>query len=160
VGTGLFGLLLSLKFLPISKIMHKSFLRNLVILIILFSANNLVLAKKAGSKASSDLNSTTLSGGIVHSEGYFLPRGMKIPVELRTPIDTRSSQEKDLITVQVTEDILLGDYLIIPANSFLHGYISKLEGPGRMHRAPKVELSFDTVALPAKPGVKIVKCSL
>jgi hypothetical protein len=152
VWTGLFGLLLSLKFLPISKIMHKSFLRNLVILIILFSANNLVLAKKAGSKASSDLNSTTLSGGIVHSEGYFLPRGMKIPVELRTPIDTRSSQEKDLITVQVTEDILLGDYLIIPANSFLHGYISKLEGPGRMHRAPKVELSFDTVSLPAKTG--------
>ena len=130
--------------------MSKSYLRIILILIILILGSCPISAKKAGSKASSDLNSKTLSGGIVHSEGYFLPRGMKIPVELRTPIDTRTSQEKDLITVQVTEDILLADYVIIPANSFLHGHISKLEGPGRMHRVPKVELSFDTVSLPAK----------
>jgi hypothetical protein len=130
--------------------MTKSFSCMALILMIVLSAINPLLAKKPGSKDSSDLNSKTLSGGIVHSEGYFLPRGMKIPVELRTPIDTRNSQEKDLITVQVTEDILLGDYLIIPANSFLHGYISKLEGPGKMHRVPKVELKFDTVSLPPK----------
>ena len=130
--------------------MTKSLVRVIIILCILVAQTTPLEAKKPGSKTDSDLNSKTLSGGIVHSEGYFLPRGMKIPVELRTPIDTRTSLEKDLITVQVTEDILLGDYVIIPANSFLHGHISKLTGPGRMHRAPKVELSFDTVSLPAK----------
>lgn len=131
--------------------MLKSILRFIsVIMLLILSMPEVSAAKKAGAKGASSLNSETLSGGIIHREGYFLPRGLKIPVELRTPIDTRVNKASDLITVQVMEDVAVGDYVIIPANSFLHGSISKLEGPGRMNKVPKVELDFDTVSVPAR----------
>ncbi len=104
------------------------------------------------AKGTSPINSETLSGGIVHNEGYYLPRGLKIPVELRTPLDTRTNSVGDEVTAQVTEDILIGDYVIIPANSFIHGSVTQLEPPGKFQKRPKLGINFDTLSLPGKPG--------
>lgn len=101
-------------------------------------------------KGNSPLSFETLSGGVVHNDGYYLPRGLIVPVELKTPLDTRISKLGDQVTAQVTEDVLIGDYVVIPANSFLHGYISELVGPDKKFKAPKVSLEFDTVSVPAE----------
>lgn len=97
-------------------------------------------------KEKTGIDNETLTGGIVHKEGYYLPRGMILPVVLRSPIDTRVSQNKDLVTVQTKEDIVIGDYTLIPANSFLHGYINELERPGKFQKRPKVNITFDTIS--------------
>ncbi len=107
-------------------------------------------AAKGKVEVSTGINNETLTGGVLHEDGMYLPRGMKIPCVLRTPIDTRVSQQSDQITLQTTEDVLIGDYVLIPANSFIHGYISELSPPKNMHRKPKLELSFDSVSLPTK----------
>lgn len=120
----------------------------LVCLIILLLMPKL-MAKEKGSVA---LNTETLSGGIIHKEGTYLPRGLEIPCTLRTPIDTRFSKQGDLITVQTTEDVLLGEYALIPANSFLHGHISHLKGPGKFHQVPEVDISFSSMSLPGEGG--------
>lgn len=101
-------------------------------------------------KEPTPISNETLTGGIVHNDGYYLPRGMSIPVVLRTPIDTRVNQVKDEITVQTTKDIMIGDYVMIPNNSFIHGYIDHLEGPKKWNKRPKVSIMFDTVSLPGQ----------
>lgn len=125
-----------------------------LVLILIVSANNICVkaAGKNDKNKDTGINTETLTGGVIHREGYYLPRGMKVPVILRTPIDTRFSKEKDLVTVQTAEDIVIGDYVMIPANSFLHGYISYLEGPGKMHKRPKVAMTFDSVSIKGKAG--------
>jgi hypothetical protein len=89
-----------------------------------------------------------LSGGVVHNDGYYLPRSLIIPAQLHTPIDTRSNKVGDIVTMQTTQDLYISDYNIIPAQSFLHGYISRLEKPGRLYKTPKVNVTFDTASLP------------
>lgn len=101
----------------------------------------------ADGSAEATLNSELLSAGAVHSEGFYLPRGLEINAELRTPIDTRISQVGDLITVQTMTDLFLGDYNVIPANSFLHGHISRIKKPGKMFKNSDAEVSFDRISI-------------
>lgn len=112
---------------------------------------------KAAETGTSGLNPETLSAGIVHQDGYYLPKGMQVPISLNTPLDTRLIKEGDQVTAQVTEDILLGDYVIIPANSFVHGYISEFKGPGNWGKDPKLEIQFDTISLPSGTDRRFVK---
>lgn len=122
--------------------------------VVFFSKASLtaLAASKAKSDTESLINASTLSGGVIHNEGYFLPRGLIIPCELRTPIDSRLAQVGDIVTVQTMADLFVGDYNIIPAQSFLHGYISKFDGPGRFYKNPKVEITFDAVSMPGEHG--------
>ncbi len=117
-----------------------------MILLILCCSNLPLLAAKPKGEPIVDPNK--LSGGLIKSTGYFLPKGLKIPVELRTPVDTRMSEAGDQVTVQVMQDVLINDYVIIPTNSFLHGYISKLGKPGKLYKNPELEISFDRISLP------------
>ena len=96
------------------------------------------------------INPSTLSGGLIKRDGYYLPRGLNIPVELRTPIDTRMSKRGDQVTAQVMQDIIISDYIIVPTNSFLHGYISKFEKPGKFFRNPQLEIEFDRITVTRK----------
>ncbi len=120
---------------------------------IVFASTSMAYAKDKKNDESS-INPETLSGGIIRNDGYYLPRGFKIEGELRTPLDTRINRESDMVTMQTTEDIMIGDYTLIPANSFLHGYIKELKAPGKFHKSPKVELAFDSISLPGSVGEK------
>ncbi len=121
-----------------------------IISLLVLTMSPTLAASKA--KGTSPITSEILSGGVVHNEGYYLPRGLKIPVELRTPLDTRTNIVGDEVTAQVTEDVLIGDYVIIPANSFIHGSVTQLEAPGKWQKRPKLGINFDTLSLPGKPG--------
>jgi hypothetical protein len=132
----------------LEKIDRKIKIILLISLISLLTISELLAAEKGGVS----LNAETLSAGAVHKEATYLPRALEIACVLRTPIDTRMSKEGDLITVQVSEDILLGEYSVIPANSFLHGYIKHLKGPGKFHRAPEVDISFSSLSMPGDGG--------
>lgn len=126
----------------------------LIALLITNPSTALAAAKKAAAKTEAVMNTEILSGGVVHNEGVFLPRGLILPIELKTPIDTRISKVGDQITAQITEDVMIGDYTVVPANSFVHGYISELIGPDKKFKAPKVSLEFDTLSLPSTNGAR------
>lgn len=126
--------------------------RSIIVAIILTLVSVQQANSAAKNKEASPINPDTLTGGIVRNDGYYLPRGFKIEGELRTPLDTRINEESDMVTMQTTEDIMIGDYTIIPANSFLHGYIKELKAPGKWHKAAKVELAFETISLPGQSG--------
>lgn len=114
-----------------------------------------LMPAKAGQE-SGDLNADTLSGSVVHSEGIYLPSTMVIPGTLRTPIDTRYSKVGDQVTVQTTQELFIGDYAILPARSFLHGYISHLKRPGRMYKNAQIEIDFDSASIPGEEGPRRV----
>jgi hypothetical protein len=136
-----------------SPILNWIFIHGKITFIILSLFLCLLLALKPARAAIEEdviVNPQNLSGYLINKDGYFLPRGMLIQAEMRTPIDTRHSKVGDLVTMQATVDIFEADYAIIPVNSFLHGYISKLEGPGRLFRKPKVEITFDKITIPGE----------
>lgn len=126
-----------------------------ILLILIFISNFTLNANAAAKKAAKDenlgINNETLTGGVLHEEGgVYLPRATTIACTLRTPIDTRVSKVGDTITVQTTQDVVIGDYTLIPANTFIHGYIKELEPPKTMHRRPKLELVFDSASIRGK----------
>ncbi len=98
----------------------------------------------AKRRQSAIIEQDHLKGKISQIEEPLLPRAMVIPSQLRTPIDTAISKVGDLITVETKEDLLISEEVIIPAGSYLKGYISRLEKPGRMMKDPKIEVDFNT----------------
>jgi hypothetical protein len=124
-------------------------LRVLILLLVF-----LITSQPAYSAADEDTSITneTLTGGIIREEGYYLPKATQIPVTLRTPIDSRVNSIGDMITAQTTEALMIGGHVVVPARTFLHGHITQLERPGRFHRAPKLDISFDTLSLPGSTG--------
>lgn len=116
-------------------------------------ALSLISKVKAADEAKEVLvNSENLSGAVVHNEGYYIPRGMLMDASLLTPVDTRISKIGDIITVQTSADLLISDYNIIPANSFLHGYISLIKPPGKLFKKPQLEITFDKASIPGQNG--------
>jgi hypothetical protein len=110
------------------------------------------LPAQAAAEEDTSINNETLTGGIVTNEGYYLPKSTRIPVTLRTPIDTRVNNVGDMITAQTTQDLVIGGHVVVPARSFLHGHITELQAPGRFHKAPKLNISFDSLSLPGSTG--------
>lgn len=86
-----------------------------------------------------------LKGKISQMNEPLITRSMVIPSQLRTPIDTRTSKVGDLVTVETKEDLLISEDVIVPAGSYLKGYISRLEKPGRMMKDPKIEVEFNSM---------------
>ena len=114
----------------------------------------LCLPVSAADKKEEDtsISNETLTGGIVHADGYYLPKSTLVPVTLRTPIDTRVNNVGDMVTAQTTEDLMIGGHVVVPARSFLHGHITKLSRPGRFNKAANLDLKFDTLSLPGDQG--------
>ena len=138
--------------------------RTLLFVFCIVQLSSFQQAKAIGNKGMEQTQATVnhpnnLSAGVVSTEGDFIPRALKIEAELRTPVDTRLSKVRDIVTAQTTTDLLIGDYILIPANSFLHGYISKLDRPGKFFKAPKVEFQFDHITLSGKRDFKELKVS-
>ncbi len=103
------------------------------------------LIAAAKLRQSAIIEQDHLKGKISEMEEPLLTRSMIIPSQLRTPIDTRISKLGDLVTVETKEDLLLSEDVIVPAGSYLKGYISRLEKPGRMMKDPKIEVEFNSV---------------
>jgi hypothetical protein len=126
------------------------FVRVLFLLVVLIATSQPVYA--ADKEEDTSINNETLTGGIIRQDGYYLPKSTQIPVTLRTPIDSRVNNIGDMITAQTTEPLMIGGHMVVPARSFLHGHITQLERPGRFHRAPKLNIKFDSLSLPGSSG--------
>lgn len=121
---------------------------------VLFLVLMFTVSLEPGFAAEEDtsINNDTLTGGIIRADGYFLPKATRIPVTLRTPVDTRVNSVGDMVTAQTTEPLMIGGHVLVPARSFLQGHITELKGPGRFHKAPKLSIQFDTLSLPGSTG--------
>ncbi len=98
----------------------------------------------ARNRQSAMLEQDNLKGKVSEMQEPVLPRSMIVPSQLRTPIDTRTSKLGDLVTVETKEDVLISEDVTLPAGSYLKGYISRLDKPGRMMHDPRIEVEFKT----------------
>ena len=119
----------------------------LVLLLLLFTSQAVNAAEEDNS-----ITNETLTGGIIHGEGYYLPKSTLIPVTLRTPVDSRINSVGDMVTAQTTEPLMMGAHVVVPARSFLHGHITELKAPGKFHKAPQLSIHFDSLSLPGSTG--------
>lgn len=130
------------------------------ILLILGLSFSPALAAEEEEKGPKELDSRNASaiirkddrfhGKVTHLEEPLLPRSIIVPSTLRTPIDTRTSQVGDVISVQTQQDLFLGEDNIIPMGSYMRGRISKLQKPGRFFKKAEIEVDFSSVYIAGK----------
>jgi len=77
-----------------------------------------------------------------------LPVGTAIHMKLETPLYTSSNKAGDAFEGRVTEDVRLGDKIVIPLGSALHGEVVRVAEPRRIKGKPMIQIRPQSVTMP------------
>lgn len=78
---------------------------------------------------------------------YTVPAGTELEARLDTAIDSASSRVEDRIEATVTEAVMQGDTVIIPAGSTLRGEITAVEEAGKVKGRASLSVRFRTLTI-------------
>jgi Protein kinase domain len=83
-----------------------------------------------------------------------LPAGTEIHLELDTAVGSGSSRAGDNLTARVTDPVVVGSRVVIPAGSRVHGRVAEATPAkkGLADKAGSLRLSFDSVSTPVGFG--------
>lgn len=82
------------------------------------------------------------AGGVPAST---LPTGTTIDTRLVTPLSTKDSRSGDNFMAEVEEPIFAGGQQVIPAGSMLHGHVTFVKPPGRVHGRAEMRLVAESI---------------
>jgi Ca-activated chloride channel homolog len=77
-----------------------------------------------------------------------VPTGKDLVLELKDPINTRSTRKGDHVSLTNTVDVLVHGRLAVPRGSTVHATVAESKRAGRLWGKAKVRLDFDGVVLP------------
>ena len=77
-----------------------------------------------------------------------LPVGTAIRMKLETPLYTSSNKSGDAFEGRVTEDVKLGEKIVIPVGSALHGQVVRVAEPRRIKGKPMIQLRPESITMP------------
>jgi hypothetical protein len=83
-----------------------------------------------------------------------VPEGTEIRLSLGTQLGSSSSHAGDSFTARITQAVVSGDRVVIPAGSSVHGVVSEAipAKKGLANKAGSLSLSFDRVMTPGGSG--------
>src|SRR4051812_32555909 len=74
-----------------------------------------------------------------------VPAGTKIPIQLRQAVSTKNAQPGDPIYAQTTFPVIVENFVMIPAGTFVKGVVDTSKRAGRIKG--KAELQFHLTSL-------------
>ncbi|MGH9804908.1 MAG: hypothetical protein ACRD4D_07025 [Candidatus Acidiferrales bacterium] len=77
-----------------------------------------------------------------------LAEGTKIAFTLNDTLSTKSSRAGDDFSGVVSRSVRIGNDIVIPQGSVVHGKVTKVERPGRVKGRAELNLRFEAVELP------------
>ena len=77
-----------------------------------------------------------------------IPRKSEIFIRLQRSLNTKTAQTGDKFSSIVEVPVTSNDQIVIPAGSYMIGYVDKSKKPGRLRGKAELTLKFDTVILP------------
>lgn len=77
-----------------------------------------------------------------------LPVGTAIHMKLETPLYTSSNKAGDVFEGRVTEDVKLGEKIVIPVGSALHGEVVRVAEPRRIKGKPMIQIKPQSITMP------------
>jgi len=77
-----------------------------------------------------------------------LAEGTKIVFTLNDALSTKSSRAGDDFSGVVSRSVRVGNEIVIPEGSAVHGTVTRVERPGRVKGKAQLNLRFDAIELP------------
>jgi hypothetical protein len=78
-----------------------------------------------------------------------VPAGTRIPLELRSTINSRTAYAGQAVYCQTIYPIAVGNRIVIPVGSYVRGSITQVKKPGRIRGKAQLGLRFDSITLPS-----------
>jgi hypothetical protein len=100
-------------------------------------------ASNASSRtAASEAASRGVSANVV-----VVPEGTELAAELRTALSSASNRPGDLVVALVTEDVRLGQRVVVPHGSELRGRVTAAIGSGKVKGRARLAFEFDRLVV-------------
>lgn len=77
-----------------------------------------------------------------------VPAGTRIPLALRTPVNTKHSREGDRVYLETQFPVSIDGRIVIPAGSFVNGTVTTSKAAGVVKGKGELFLRFDSLTLP------------
>ena len=77
-----------------------------------------------------------------------VPEGETLSMELRDPLNTRTTRKGDVANLEVTTDVFAEGKIVIPRGSTVRATVTQAKRAGRMFGKAKIRLQFDHLTLP------------
>jgi hypothetical protein len=74
-----------------------------------------------------------------------LPAGTSLSLTLSTPLTTKTAQIGDTFAAVLTEPIILGNRVAIPAGTVVYGHVAATHQPGKLSGRGMMQLAFDSI---------------
>jgi hypothetical protein len=110
----------------------------------------------AGCQAGSDSASASQgarSGGILNilrPDPVTLPEGAAIHLVLETAISSKTSRLGDVVVARVAEAVRVGEKVVVPAGTEVHGTVTAAVPSGRVKTRARLAVDFDTLVVGGK----------
>jgi hypothetical protein len=82
-----------------------------------------------------------------------IPQGTQITARLASELDSGRAKPGDLVTMDVLEDVKIGNLVAVPKGSIVMGHVTAAKGARLMGRGGKLDVTFQTVT--AGDGTKV-----
>jgi hypothetical protein len=76
-----------------------------------------------------------------------VPAGTEIDVRVQTPMNTAAAKTGDRFELISLLDVKIGDEVVIPAGSLVHGFVSSVRGSGKIDHRGSLTLSFEEIVI-------------
>lgn len=76
-----------------------------------------------------------------------VPEGTQLPMELRTTISSGSSHAGDVVIARLTEDVRIGERVVLPERSEVRGRVTAAVGSGRVKGRARLAVEFEAIEL-------------
>jgi len=99
--------------------------------------------------------SKTAGGGLVEKllppAKVTVPEGTPLPLVLETTVSSATSEEGDAVTAKLSDDVRVGEKVVVPAGSEVKGRVTAAVRSGKVKGRARLAFAFDTLVVKGKP---------
>jgi hypothetical protein len=77
-----------------------------------------------------------------------IPAGTKVPLSLKQAISTKTAKEGDPVYAETAFPFVLNDRIVVPANTYIQGKITRVERGGRVKGRAQLLIHFTSMIYP------------
>lgn len=104
-------------------------------------------AGKPGSGRPSGSPETAEAGPASRPAPLVLPEGASVPVVLETSLSSASNRPGDLVVARVSRDVVVGNRVVIPADTEVRGRVTSAVRSGKVKGRARLAVSFDRLMI-------------
>jgi len=105
-------------------------------------------AAPAASPEAAPANPASASTPAANGPRILVPVGTRLPLVLHNGISTRNAHPGDPLYFETLYPVLVGEHIVIPAGSYVHGEITEAKRPGRIKGRGEVMIRLNSMILP------------